>query len=162
VRPIVGAEVTMAGAPPLLLLVEDRRGYQNLCRLITRMNEGPDKRKGEAMATAALCAEHAAGLIALAGAAPRDELQPLIEGIGVCATTDAPYPTPAQGRTYDVLPCARAGATVDEIGRRLPPNGERWLKPPDQMAALFRDRRAAVRATRAIAERCAFTLADLG
>ena len=30
------------------------------------------------------------------------------------------------------------------------------------MAALFRDRPAAVRATRAIAERCAFTLADLG
>src|ERR1700710_2708744 len=35
VRPIVGAEVTLArGAPSLLLLVEDRRGYQNLCRLI--------------------------------------------------------------------------------------------------------------------------------
>ena len=30
------------------------------------------------------------------------------------------------------------------------------------MAALFRDRPAALRATRAIAERCAFTLADLG
>ena len=30
------------------------------------------------------------------------------------------------------------------------------------MAALFRDRPDAVRATRAIAERCAFTLADLG
>ena len=35
VRPIVGADVTLAGAPPVLLLVENRRGYQNLCRLLT-------------------------------------------------------------------------------------------------------------------------------
>jgi error-prone DNA polymerase len=41
-------------------------------------------------------------------------------------------------------------------------NGERWLKPPAEMRALFRDLPAAVRASRAIAERCAFTLADLG
>ena len=35
-RPIVGAEITLAaGAAPVLLLVEDRRGYQNLCQLIT-------------------------------------------------------------------------------------------------------------------------------
>ena len=194
-RPIVGAEVTMAGAAPLLLLVEDRRGYQNLCRLITRMNEGPGKRKGDAIATAALCAEHAAGLIALAGPAPRDDLPALIDAfgagnlfletqrhleaaeahraraaeaqaaayrIGLCATNDVRYATPAQGRIYDVLTCARARATVDEIGRRLPPNGERWLKSPAEMTALFSDRRAALRATRAIADRCAFTLSDLG
>jgi error-prone DNA polymerase len=193
VRPIVGAEVTMAGAPPLLLLVENRRGYQNLCRLITRMNEATAH--VTATATVALCAAHAEGLIALAGAAPRDDLPALIDAfgapniflethrhleaaqahraraaeaqaaahrIGLVATNDVRYATPAQGRTYDVLTCARARATVDEIGRRLPPNGERWLKPPPQMAALFHDRRAAVRTTRAIAERCGFTLADLG
>ena len=35
-RPIVGAEISLAaGAAPVLLLVEDRRGYQNLCQLIT-------------------------------------------------------------------------------------------------------------------------------
>jgi error-prone DNA polymerase len=194
VRPIVGAEVTLAGgAPPLLLLVEDRRGYRNLCRLITRMNEG--HAKGEAEASVAMLAEHAGGLVALAGAAPRTDLPALIDAfgassifletqrhleaaeahraraaeaqaaahrIGVVATNDVRYATPAAGRVYDVLTCARARATVDEIGRRLPPNGERWLKSPAQMAALFRDRPAALRATRAIAERCAFTLADLG
>ena len=193
VRPIVGAEVTLAGAPPLLLLVEDRRGYQNLCRLITRMSEG--HAKGEASATIALLAEHAAGLIALAGAAPREDLQALIDAfgarntfletqrhleaaeahraraaeaqaaahrIGIVATNDVRYATPAQARVYDVLTCARAHATVDEIGRRLPPNGERWLKSPAEMTALFSDRRAALRATRAIADRCAFTLSDLG
>jgi error-prone DNA polymerase len=194
VRPIVGAEVTLADAPPLLLLVEDRAGYRNLCRLITRMKEGIAKDATPA-ATPALLAEHAAGLIALAGAAPRADLAALIDAfgagnifletqrhleaaeahrvraalaqaaahrIGVVATNDVRYATPAQERVYDVLTCARAHATVDEIGRRLPPNGERWLKSPAEMAALFSDRPAALRASRAIAERCAFTLADLG
>jgi error-prone DNA polymerase len=192
-RPIVGAEVTLDGAPPVLLLVEDRRGYQNLCRLITRMNEG--NAKGEARATPALLAEHAGGLTALAGAAPREDLPALIaafgadrvyleaqrhlhaaeerraraaaaqadaHGIGVVATNDVRYARPAGRRVHDVLACARARATVDQIGRRLAPNGERWLKSPADMAALLRDHPAALRATRVIAERCAFTLADLG
>jgi error-prone DNA polymerase len=72
VHPIVGAEVTLPEGPPLLLLVEDRRGYRNLCRLITRMNQG--HAKGEAEATLPMLAEHAAGLIALAGAAPRAQV----------------------------------------------------------------------------------------
>ena len=83
-------------------------------------------------------------------------------GVGVVATNDVRYATPARRIVHDVLTCARAKATVDEIGRRLPPNGERWLKPPAEMARLFRDLPAAVRATRAVAERCAFTLANLG
>src|SRR5215210_4536798 len=36
-KALVGAEITMAGGARLPLLVEDREGYQNLCRLITRM-----------------------------------------------------------------------------------------------------------------------------
>jgi len=81
VRPIVGTEVTLAGAPPLLLLVEDRAGYRNLCRLITRMKEGIAKDDTPA-ATPALLAEHAGGLIALAGAAPRADLPALIDAFG--------------------------------------------------------------------------------
>ena len=83
-------------------------------------------------------------------------------GIGVVATNDVRYATPRARLVHDVLTCAREKATVDDIGRRLPENGERWLKSPAAMAVLFRDRPAALRATRAIAERCAFTLADLG
>ena len=192
-RPIVGAEITLADAPPLLLLVEDRRGYQNLCRLITCMNEG--RPKGNASATVDLLNAHASGLIVLAGAAPRADLPILIAGfgaknvfleahrhlesaeeqrvraaeaqahalgVGIVATNDVRYATPRQSQVYDVLACARARATVDEIGRRLPPNGERHLKSPADMAMLMRDRPAAIRATRVIAERCAFSLADLG
>jgi len=194
-RPIVGAEISLAsGAAPVLLLVEDRRGYQNLCQLITAAKTG--KQKSDPVdASAELLAAHTGGLIALGGAAPRADLPALIDmfgrdrvylevqrhfdaeqahrnrdvlaqagslGVGVVATNDVRYATPAQRIVHDVLCCARAKATVDEIGRRLAPNGERWLKPPVEMARLFRDLPAAVRATRAIAERCAFTLANLG
>jgi error-prone DNA polymerase len=36
VRPITGAEVTLEGGSHVTLLVESRRGYANLCRLLTR------------------------------------------------------------------------------------------------------------------------------
>ena len=55
-----------------------------------------------------------------------------------------------------------AQTTLEEAGRALWVNAERHLKPPAEMAALFRDLPGAVAATRAIAERCAFTLCDLG
>ena len=71
VRPLVGAEVTLvdSDAAPVLLLVENRTGYRNLCRLLTRVHA--DRPKGTGSATHALLAEHAGGLIALAGAAAR-------------------------------------------------------------------------------------------
>jgi error-prone DNA polymerase len=194
-RPMVGADVTLAGgAPPVLLLVEDRRGYKNLCRLLTRMKEG--RPKGEGEATYEMLEEHAGGLVALAGPSPRDDLgrlaaRSLFGGriyvevqrhldddeahrnraaaaqaaalkVPLVATNDVRYGRPELSRVHDVLTCAREKTTVDEIGRRLLRNAERCLKPPREMAALFRDQPAAVRATRAIAERCAFTLADLG
>src|SRR2546422_2674603 len=49
VKPIVGSEITLADGTRLPLLVEDREGYQNLCRLITRMKLGAPK--GAAAAT---------------------------------------------------------------------------------------------------------------
>src|SRR5688500_3923927 len=77
-RPIVGAEISLAaGAAPLLLLVEDRRGYQNLCQLITAAKAG--KHKADPVdAPADLLAAHAGGLTVLAGAAPRADLPALI------------------------------------------------------------------------------------
>src|SRR6059036_2617858 len=43
VKPIVGSEITLADGSRLPLLVEDREGYQNLCRLVTRMKLGAPK-----------------------------------------------------------------------------------------------------------------------
>ncbi|MEK7373071.1 MAG: error-prone DNA polymerase [candidate division NC10 bacterium] len=65
ITPLVGAEVTLAGGGRLPLLVEDREGYQNLCRLLTRMKMQASK--GEGHATLEDLAEHAAGLVCLTG-----------------------------------------------------------------------------------------------
>ena len=62
----------------------------------------------------------------------------------------------------DVMTCIRLGTTLEEAGRALWVNHERHLKAPAAMAALFRDLPNAIAATRAIAERCEFTLKDLG
>jgi error-prone DNA polymerase len=83
-------------------------------------------------------------------------------GVPVVATNDVRYATPAARPLLDVLTAIRLGTTLDAAGRRLLANAERHLKTPAEMAALFRDRPAWIRASRRIAERCAFTLADLG
>jgi error-prone DNA polymerase len=62
----------------------------------------------------------------------------------------------------DVMTCIRLGTTLEEAGRALWVNHERHLKAPAAMAALFRDLPNAIATTRAIAERCEFTLKDLG
>src|SRR5216684_1147713 len=62
----------------------------------------------------------------------------------------------------DVMTCIRLGTTLEEAGRALWVNHERHLKAPAAMAALFRDLPNAIAATRAIAQRCEFTLKHLG
>ncbi len=46
IRPLVGAELTLAGGC-LPVLVECRRGYESLCRLVTRMKAGVPKGEGK-------------------------------------------------------------------------------------------------------------------
>src|SRR5438093_134475 len=82
--------------------------------------------------------------------------------VPVVATNDVRHAAPEGRPLLDVLTCIRLGTTLDQAGRRLLANVERHLKPPAAMAALFRDMPEAVRQSRRIAERCAFTLADLG
>jgi len=66
-QPIIGSELTLADGSRLPLLVEDREGYQNLCRLITRMKLGASK--GEAVATLDDLEPYASGLVCLTGGA---------------------------------------------------------------------------------------------
>src|SRR5439155_737108 len=197
---VVGAEVAVAGAGLLWLLVESRTGYRNLCRLLTAGALG--RAKGEALVTWAEVEEHAAGLHCLAGgaegplartdAAPNLARLKAIFGprlavdvhrhgeragerlarrladlaaahrVPVVATNDVRHAAPGGRPLLDVLTCIRLGTTLDQAGRRLLANTERHLKPPAEMAALFRDMPDAIRQSRRIAERCAFTLADLG
>src|SRR2546425_1558179 len=67
VKPIVGSEITLADGSRLPLLVEDREGYENLCRLIAGMTLGAPK--GAAATTLDDLEPYAAGLVCLTGGA---------------------------------------------------------------------------------------------
>src|SRR5213594_3781145 len=67
VKPIVGSEITLVDGARLPLLVEDREGYQNLCRLITRMKLGAAK--GAAATALDDLEPYAPGLVCLTGGA---------------------------------------------------------------------------------------------
>lgn len=80
IRAHVGAEVTGADGRFYPLVAENRTGYQNLCRLITRLKlRAP---KGAGAATPEEIAEHAAGLICLAAEPDREWLAWLVESFG--------------------------------------------------------------------------------
>ena len=63
---------------------------------------------------------------------------------------------------YDLLTCIRHKTTVDRAGRRLERNAERYLKRPVTMTRLFHDLPEALDATRELADRLPYTMADLG
>jgi error-prone DNA polymerase len=76
VRPITGAEVTLAGAETvhLTLLCESQRGYANLCRILTDAHArtrvpGRERELLPAATSLEVVAEHAEGLVALSGCA---------------------------------------------------------------------------------------------
>jgi error-prone DNA polymerase len=65
VRALVGSELTLADGSRLPVLVEDRDGYRNLCRLITRLKMGAAK--GTGRLTLDDLAPDASGLVCLTG-----------------------------------------------------------------------------------------------
>jgi error-prone DNA polymerase len=83
-------------------------------------------------------------------------------GLPLLATQDALHHHPSRQRLQDVLTCVRLGLTLDEAGRHLQPNRERHLRGPAAMAALLPDDPAALARTVEVADRCRFSLADLG
>ncbi len=83
-------------------------------------------------------------------------------GVPVVASGDVRCATPQGRALLDALTCLRWKTTLDAAGRRLLPNGERYLQSRQTMAARFSDRPDWVRATRSIAERCSFTFERLG
>ena len=83
IRPLVGAEITLADGSVLPLIVQDRSGYQNLCRLISTAkltprpaglsphglapSEDPQARKRRCFASWSELEQFSGGLVALTG-----------------------------------------------------------------------------------------------
>ena len=227
IRPIIGAELTItsrtASRPAgcwlsrfgaslglqgsehsflLPVLCESAEGYQNLCRLITRMKlRAP---KGEGALTLDELDGWTSGLVALVGpsgarraavrcrrparsarrhlrprsasmsscsatfaATKRPITRPLVQmaaafRVPTIATNGVRFAPPAERPLFDVLTCIHHHTDLAQAGRRLAPNAERYLKPPDDMAALFADLPDAVARTGELADRLRYTMADLG
>jgi error-prone DNA polymerase len=188
-RAHIGSEITCTDGHSYPLLAETREGYQNLCRLVTRMKLRA--KKGEGAATLAEIAEFSRGLLCIT----RHPSQRLLDifgrerlyaelqrhyqreeeahnqatvdcarhlGIPLVATNGTAYATAEQRELLDVFTCVRHHVTLADAGRLLERNSERHVKSPAEMARLFADLPEAIDNTRAISERLDFTLADLG
>ncbi len=198
VRAWIGAEVTAAEGFRYPLIAATREGYQNLCRLITRVKL---QRRAASFSD---IEEFAPGLVCLAsdplswaleqGAAPamadklrgvfnngrvaidiqrhflRDEearnqtfLQIGLQmGLPVVAANGVSHATREDRALMDVLTCVRHHTNIDEAGRLLARNSERFFKSARQMASLFTDIPHSLDAARAFGEQIEFTLEDLG
>jgi error-prone DNA polymerase len=189
-RAHIGSEITCTNGKRYPLLCENREGYRNLCRLVTRMKMRA-KKKGEGAASLEEIAEFAPGLICitpdidatLAGIFGKRNLyaelqrhmdrheearnQAIVEkarrlDIPLVATNGVCYASPRQREVLDVLTCVREKVTLKTAGRLLTPNAERYVKSGAEMARLFADLPEAIAHTGEISSRLEFTLADLG
>jgi error-prone DNA polymerase len=82
-------------------------------------------------------------------------------GVPSLATNDALYATAKQRQLHDVVSCIRQGIRLDEAGTRIAANGERHLKPGQEMARLFADYPEAVAESIRLLDRIDFDLKQL-
>ncbi len=81
--------------------------------------------------------------------------------VPLVAHNDVHQHVPERQMLQDVLTCIREKCTIAEAGKRLAANAERHLKPPQEMARLFRDYPQAIAASIDIAEQMSFSLDQL-
>ncbi len=192
VRAIIGAEVVGDEGFRYALLAESRQGYQNLCRLLTKikMRTGHGDQESAA-ASAEDVAEHAAGLVCIGS----ERVEQMVDIFGrqnvfvevqrhydreeehrnqsaiavarrlqlpLLATNGVSHAMEDERDLLDALTCVRHKTTIFEAGRLLAKNAERHLKSAAQMCELFADLPEAIVNTQNLAARLQFTLCDLG
>ena len=79
----------------------------------------------------------------------------------IVAANDVLYHAPEIRIVQDVLRCIRHHCTLDEAGQLLEPHGERHLKPPLEMARLFRKYPEAIAAQDEILQQLKFSLDEI-
>ncbi len=81
--------------------------------------------------------------------------------IPLLATNDPLYATAEQRPLHDILTCIAEKTTIAKAGRLLRANAERYLKPPEEMARLFKDYPDAIGQTQRLLNLINFTLDEL-
>ena len=81
--------------------------------------------------------------------------------VPLIAVNDVHYHHPNRRPLADVLTCIREKVTIDRAGRQLAANAERFLKPPDEMARLFRDALETIEETLRLSDALTFSLDEL-
>ena len=191
VRALVGSELVMQDEQRLTVLVENRTGYKNLCKLVTAGAAG--REKGKARFSWQIIEQYAEGLHCMTRA--DDETVRKIAGVfknrthvelqrhfrrdeerhnlrlidlarrmklPLVATNGVRYARPQDKELHDVLTCIREKTHVDKAGRLLGVNRERYIKSAEEMGRLFADLPEAIDGAWALANTLDFTLADLG
>ena len=190
VKLLIGAEITPDDAPPVVLLATDRAAYGRLARLITRGRRRAEKGECRigfddvaeyAEGLIAAVVEGGKGLGSYRdvfgdrcyllgelhhGPDDRGRLDRLTAlsrdtGVPLVAAGDVYYHVRERQALGDVLTAIRHGTTVSGAREHLRPNAQRYLKTPEEMAALFAAMPEAIRRTVEIAERCRFSLDEL-
>jgi error-prone DNA polymerase len=77
------------------------------------------------------------------------------------AVNDVLYHVPERRELQDVVTCIREHLTLEDAGRRLEANAERYLKWPTEMTRLFRQAPKAIRETQRFLNCCNFSLEEL-
>ena len=170
VRAHIGSEITCASGRTYPLLAETREGYQNLCRLVTRMKLR--SKKGEGAALPEEFGEFSEGLVCLTGDVPVEKLPFLLNTYGprnlyaelqrhhvreeearnqalidfahahrvpLLATNGVSHADLQAREAMDALTCVRHKVKINEAGRLLCQNSERYFKSAQQMHRLFSD-----------------------
>jgi error-prone DNA polymerase len=78
------------------------------------------------------------------------------------ATGGVTYATPAERETLDIFTCIRNRTTLDNSGRLLERNAERYLRTAKEMAQLFYDYPEAIGNTGELSDRLQFDLSKVG
>ena len=190
-RLLTGARLVFAdGTPDVVAYPVDRAGWGRLTRLLTLGNRRAEKGEcllnlpdllDHAEGLALIAMDGSPDLLAslkeavphlwLAATMPRGgrDARELARrrtlsaqaDVPLIATNDALYAGRECRALHDVMTCIREGTNVQAAGRKLAANGERYLKPPAEMARLFARCPEALAAGADLFAAIAFTLDDL-
>jgi error-prone DNA polymerase len=186
------------GMPDILAYPQDRMGWGNLCRMLTKANMrgekgDPDLRRedflefGDCLSLAILpdfsvrqdeTLRLLHGLRERFGQDMRLAVSPSYAGddrwrieqaaamaatarMKLMAVNDVAYHDPARRPLQDVLTAIRLTVPVDRAGFHLTANAERQMKPPAEMARLFRSHPEALAETLRFARSLNFSLTQL-